>query len=90
MLVTIVAVPTADNTGLDADRAEKVEDITDELAVKMLQIGTAREPSAEDLDAYQAKLAAAEQPTADADSGPASTARSTKRAVANTDPQPAA
>jgi hypothetical protein len=53
MLVTIVAVPNADNTGLDVDRLEKVEDLPAEVALKMLEIGTAREPSNEELDAYR-------------------------------------
>ncbi|GAA0719866.1 hypothetical protein Drose_06160 [Dactylosporangium roseum] len=52
MLVTIVVVPNADNTGMDVDRMGKVEDIPDEVAVKMLQMGTAREPSVEELDTY--------------------------------------
>lgn len=53
MLVTIVAVPNADNTGLDLDRLEKVEDLPDEVGRNMLNIGTAREPSAEELGAYE-------------------------------------
>lgn len=52
MLVTIVAIANADNTGLDLDRLEKVEDVPDEVARKMLDIGTARESSGDELDAY--------------------------------------
>ena len=59
MLVTIVAVPNADNTGLDIERLEKVEDLPDEVGRQMLDIGTAREPSDGELDAYHAKQAAA-------------------------------
>lgn len=54
MLVTIVAVANADNTGLDLDRLEKVEDLPDEVARPMLDIGTARKPSDEELDKYHA------------------------------------
>lgn len=57
MLVTIVAVANADNTGLDLDRLEKVEDLPVEVARKMLEIGTAREPSDDELDAYHGKPA---------------------------------
>ncbi|GAA2346947.1 hypothetical protein [Dactylosporangium salmoneum] len=52
MLVTIVAVPNADNTGLDVERMEKVEDLAPELALKMLEGGTARQPSEAELAAY--------------------------------------
>ncbi len=53
MLVTIVAIANADNTGLDLDRLEKVEDLPDDVARQMLWVGTAREPSDEELDAYE-------------------------------------
>lgn len=53
MLVTIVAIANADNTGLDLDRLEKVEDLPEEVARTMLQIGTARKPSDEELDEYE-------------------------------------
>jgi hypothetical protein len=53
MLVTIVAVPNADNTGLDAERMEKVEDLHPDVARPMLDLGTARMPSDEELDAYR-------------------------------------
>ncbi|MER7280415.1 hypothetical protein ABT369_38860 [Dactylosporangium sp. NPDC000244] len=52
MLVTIVAVPNADNTGLDVDRLEQVEDLPTEVALKMLEVGTARQPSEAELAAY--------------------------------------
>jgi hypothetical protein len=52
-LVTIVAIPNADNTGLDLDRLEKVEDLDPEIARNMLHYGTAREPSDEELAAYR-------------------------------------
>ena len=52
MLVTIVAVPNADNTGIDKDRVEKVEDVPDEVARRMVDLGTAREPSDDELAAY--------------------------------------
>jgi hypothetical protein len=52
MLVTIVAVPNADNTGLDPDRVEKVEDLHDDVARPMLDLGTARLPSDDELAAY--------------------------------------
>jgi hypothetical protein len=55
MLVTIVAVPNADNTGLDKDRLEKVEDLDPEVARRMLELGTAREPSDDELGAYRKK-----------------------------------
>ncbi|MGI5247772.1 hypothetical protein [Dactylosporangium sp. CA-139066] len=69
MLVTIVVVPNADNTGLDPDRMGRVEDIPDEVAVKMLQMGTAREPSTGELDAYRTAQTAeaGEERTADQD-----------------------
>lgn len=72
MLVTIVVVPNADNTGLDPDRMGKVEDIPDEVAVKMLQMGTAREPSADELDTHhkaQTADAGDERPGDQADDG---------------------
>jgi hypothetical protein len=53
MLVTIVAVPNADNTGLDAERMEKVEDLHPDVARRMLDLGTAREPSEDELAAYR-------------------------------------
>jgi hypothetical protein len=53
MLVTIVAVANADNTGLDLDRLEKVEDLPDEVALKMLDFGSARQPSDDELAAYR-------------------------------------
>lgn len=52
MLVTIVAVPNAANTGLDVDRLEKVEDLPADVARRMLEVGTAREPSDAELAAY--------------------------------------
>lgn len=67
MLVTIVAVPNADNTGLDLERLEKVEDIAPELALKMLDGGTARKPSDAELTAYheaQDKAAEVAEPAA--------------------------
>lgn len=54
MLVTIVAVANADNTGLDLDRLERVEDLPDDLALNMLHFGTAREPSEAELANYHA------------------------------------
>ncbi len=57
MLVTIVAIANADNTGLDLDRLEKVEDLPAEVARKMLDIGTAREPSDSELEKYHAAQA---------------------------------
>lgn len=53
MLVTIVAVPNADNTGLDPDRVEKVEDLHPDVARPMLDLGTARLPSDNELAAYR-------------------------------------
>lgn len=64
MLVTIVAVPNADNTGLDTDRMEKVEDLHPDVARPMLDLGTARLPSEEELDVYR-KARLAEQGAAD-------------------------
>lgn len=55
MLVTIVAVSNADNTGLDLDRIEKVEELPDEVARPMLDLGTARKPSDDELNAYHAE-----------------------------------
>ena len=52
MLVTIVAVPLPDNSGLDVARLEKVEDLHPEIAQKMLDVGTARIPSSDELTAY--------------------------------------
>lgn len=52
MLVTIVAVPNTDNTGLDPDRVEKVEDLHPDVARPMLDLGTARLPSDNELAAY--------------------------------------
>lgn len=57
MLVTIVAVAKADNSGLDLDRLEKVEDLPDEVARKMVDIGTARESSDGELETYHGKPA---------------------------------
>lgn len=66
MLVTIVAVPLPDNSGLDLDRLEKVEDIHPELALKMLDGGTARIPSSAELAAYRdAQLARDAKPPYD-------------------------
>jgi hypothetical protein len=53
MLVTIVAVPNADNTGLGPDRVEKVEDLHPDVARPMLDLGTARLPSDDELAAYR-------------------------------------
>ncbi len=53
MLVTIVMVPNADNTGPDLDRLEKVEDLDLQVAQNMLQYGTARVPSDEELAEYR-------------------------------------
>jgi hypothetical protein len=53
MLITIVAVANADNTGLDLDRLEKVEDLDPEIAWKMLDVGTGRVPSEKELAAYR-------------------------------------
>jgi hypothetical protein len=52
VLVTIVIAPNADNTGPDLDRLGKVEDIPDEVARPMLDLGTARKPTEEELAAY--------------------------------------
>lgn len=62
MLVTIVAVPLPDNSGLDVSRLEKVEDLEPEIAQNMLDVGTAREPSAEELAEYR-KAAEAKRDT---------------------------
>lgn len=53
MLVTIVAIANADNTGLDLDRLEKVEDLDPEIAWKMLDVGTGRVPSEKELAVYR-------------------------------------
>lgn len=72
MLVTIVAVPNADNTGIDLARVEKVENIPAEVARRMVDLGTARLPSDEELQAYrEAKIAEVEQQVADAETEPA-------------------
>lgn len=52
-LVTIVYVPTPDKRGPDVSRMEKVEDLPDEVARMMLNDGTAREPSEDELAAYR-------------------------------------
>lgn len=52
MLVTIVYVPTPDMRGPDLTRMEKVEDIPDEVARRMLADGSAREPSEAELAAH--------------------------------------
>lgn len=67
MLVTIVSVANADNTGLDLDRLEKVEDHEPEVARKMVDSGSARLPSDDELEDYRkAQIAAVEQKVADA------------------------
>lgn len=53
MLVTIVYVPTPDLRGPDLSRMEKVEDLDPELARMMLADGTARQPSDDELAAYE-------------------------------------
>jgi hypothetical protein len=67
MLVTVVAVANADNTGLDLDRLEKVEDLPDEIAQKMLDGGTGRKPSESELATYREALNA--EPQAPYDNG---------------------
>lgn len=72
MLVTIVAVPNATNTGIDVDRVEKVEDIPVEVARQMVDLGTARLPSEDELETYrETKIAELEQRVADAETEPA-------------------
>jgi hypothetical protein len=61
MLVTIVAVANADNTGLDLDRLEKVEDLDPDVANQMIQGGTGRVPSEKELAAYRETLNAKPQ-----------------------------
>jgi len=61
MLVTIVAVGRPDGLGLDLDRLEKVEDLPDEIAQKMLDGGTGRKPSEAELTAYRETLNAKPQ-----------------------------
>jgi hypothetical protein len=58
MLITIVAVANKDNTGLDLDRLEKVEDLDPEIAQKMLDGGTGRVPSEAELADYREALKA--------------------------------
>ncbi|GAA2636890.1 hypothetical protein GCM10010399_82520 [Dactylosporangium fulvum] len=69
MLVTIVVVPNADNTDMDRDRMGRVEDLPDEVAVQMLQAGTAREPSDDELDTYDRDQEDGASPGSDSDSG---------------------
>lgn len=69
MLVKIVAVANRNNTGLDLDRLQKVEDIHPEIAQKMLDGGTAVLPTSEELAAYREA-----QQSAKTDTKPTSTA----------------
>ena len=72
MLVTIVAVPNADNTGIDTDRVEKVENIPAEVARRMVDLGTARLPSEDELEKYrEAQIAEVERQVAEAETEPA-------------------
>lgn len=73
MLVTIVAVANKDNTGLDLDRLEKVEDLDPEIAQKMLDGGTGRVPSESELAAYRKTLNDRPRPAAGDADLPAST-----------------
>ena len=66
MLVTIVYAVTADRTAPDTSRMERVEDLDPEIARVMLQDGTAREPSDDELAAYD-EAQAAEAKAAEAD-----------------------
>jgi hypothetical protein len=53
VLVVIVIAPNADNTGPDLDRIGKVEDIPDEIARTMLDLGTARKPTGVELATHR-------------------------------------
>lgn len=61
MLVLIVCVANPDNTGIDMDRINKVEDLPDEIAQKMIDGGTGRIPSEAELAAYRESLDAEPQ-----------------------------
>ncbi len=74
MLVTIVSVANADNTGLDLNRLEKVEDVNPEVARKMLDGGSARLPSDDELETYRkAQIADVERRVAEAETERAGT-----------------
>jgi hypothetical protein len=53
MLVHIVVATLPDNSGLDLDRMGTVEDLEPEVARGMLNSGTAREPSEDEIAAYR-------------------------------------
>ena len=70
MLVHIVIVATPDRSGPDLTRMGKLEEIPDDLARLMLDNGTARLPSDEELAAYeQSREVAAKADEATADGG---------------------
>jgi hypothetical protein len=68
VLVVIVIAPNADNTGPDLDRIGKIEDIPDEIARTMLDLGTARKPTDEELMEHEA-VSTQDSPAVEYDSG---------------------
>lgn len=62
MLVFVVVATLPDNSAMDVDRMNKVEDIPDDLARAMLNAGTARQPTEAELAEYRG-----EHPEADED-----------------------
>ncbi len=90
MLVTIVAVPNADITGIHLDRVEKVENLPAEVARRMVDLGTARLPSEEELEAYrEAKIAEVDRQVAEAETEPADADNSGPDADGTVTPTPA-
>lgn len=61
MLVLIVCVANPDNTGLDLDRVNTVEDLPEEIAQKMIDGGSGRVPNEAELAAYRDALDAPPQ-----------------------------
>lgn len=59
MLIWITYVPDADRRGPDLTRMNKVEEVPDELARMMLQDGSAREATADELAAHEEQASTA-------------------------------
>jgi hypothetical protein len=57
VLVWIVAAALPDNSGMDVERINKVEDLHPELARAMLGNGTGREPTADEVAEYERQQA---------------------------------
>jgi hypothetical protein len=85
VLVWIVAAALPDNSGMDVERMNTVEDMHPELARAMFNSGTGREPTADEIAEYERQQA---ERKATAEPGPAEPTKTGADAPVTEEPRP--